>query len=978
MDFPIQISVTDLLYTMWVKNPPNKKFCFILGAGASKESGIPTGRDLAEKWYKETFRNIGIDDIQKWLIEIGCSDTTRLAEYYSQIYRKRFEKDELEAFETLQALMENKQPSYGYMVLAQILTRSVHNVVITTNFDSLAEDAMFLSTDRRPIVCGHESLASFIKPVMNRPLIVKVHRDLFLHPKSSVEQLSHLAPAFEWSLARLFQYYTPIVIGYAGNDGSLMGLLSKLPTLSKRIFWCARGDINEKTQQLLKDQNGYLINIDGFDSLMSQISVGFGLDKFNDNSVAIAERKLSAFKQQLNSSGLDSAKKSTIQKAFDDARNTRKPWYKYIRQADTARNINERLVVIEDGLKEFPDSAELHGSRAACLDSLNKNEEARAAYLNAIELNPKSSVIVFNYCNLLRKTRANDDEIERWYTKLIEVDPTMGEGLGGYAQYLEGKGEIDKAEIYYKKSVQHGGNAAWLYGAYGCYLRDRRNNYDLAERYFQQAILKDPTYPNVLYCYADLLYRFRQNYDEAEEYFKKALVAKPDYLKVLEDYAEFLSEVRGDHDQAEKLFKQAIGSNRVAASTLTSYATFLRTVRGDWDGAETFYRKALQVQPDDSFSCASYAVFISENRKNDRLARDYFEKAISMDTDNASVLLQYAKFVNSKLKDFRKAQEYYDRAFKIDGRNSKEMLNYGTLLYQVKEYEKAEQYFTKAFCVHPISSESFRIYAAFLKNHKLEYELANQYYHKAVIADPLDVISIEDYAIALIEQGRLHEAEIQIKFAIAMERPRPNSFCIYASILSGLGYEEQSVQNIRRALEIDSNHAVALENLGVHYFKANDLHTAKKYFERALDVNSQNASAMINYSILLELQGAQKAADEYVAKAYEIDPDNSRVLSSMGGMLMERRKDYVQARVFYRRAIERNPRNTEAYRNIARLELDSRNYQEALKYYQEAVKHNPNHNNLLREYGEFLIRWTDQTEKGRELISKANSTQHPA
>jgi NAD-dependent SIR2 family protein deacetylase len=35
------------------KNNPQEKFCFLLGAGASKTSGIPTGSELAWQWYQE-------------------------------------------------------------------------------------------------------------------------------------------------------------------------------------------------------------------------------------------------------------------------------------------------------------------------------------------------------------------------------------------------------------------------------------------------------------------------------------------------------------------------------------------------------------------------------------------------------------------------------------------------------------------------------------------------------------------------------------------------------------------------------------------------------------------------------------------------------------------------------------------------------------------------------------------------------------
>ena len=71
----------------------DRKFCFILGSGASVQSGIPTGGELATRWLKELQRrhdnNWEDQDIEQWAtadnLEIPDFDFNRVAEFYPKI-----------------------------------------------------------------------------------------------------------------------------------------------------------------------------------------------------------------------------------------------------------------------------------------------------------------------------------------------------------------------------------------------------------------------------------------------------------------------------------------------------------------------------------------------------------------------------------------------------------------------------------------------------------------------------------------------------------------------------------------------------------------------------------------------------------------------------------------------------------------------------------------------------------------------------
>jgi protein O-mannosyl-transferase len=137
-----------------------KRFCFILGAGASKTSGIKTGGELVTQWIKE-LKEIDEDALTKWMIEKGITEDD-YASHYSAIFDKRFELSKKDGFAFLEKIMEGVEPSCGYSVLAQILEKGKHNIVLTTNFDSLTEDALFIYTQKKPLVIGHSLLADYI------------------------------------------------------------------------------------------------------------------------------------------------------------------------------------------------------------------------------------------------------------------------------------------------------------------------------------------------------------------------------------------------------------------------------------------------------------------------------------------------------------------------------------------------------------------------------------------------------------------------------------------------------------------------------------------------------------------------------------------------------------------------------------------------------------------------------------------------
>jgi NAD-dependent SIR2 family protein deacetylase len=197
-------------------NRPEKPFCFVLGAGASRSSGLLTGGELAKDWIKEVWEENNIDNltfdawIKKQMPELQEFTIDRFGEKYSEIYELRFGEQPEDGIAFLEKIMEPIKPSYGYSVLAYLLSETPHKVVITTNFDNLVANALFLHSKTFPRIVGHDLLAEYVIPEVRRPLIAKIHGDLGFPTKSTPEEIACLSKQWTKALEGIFKRYTPI------------------------------------------------------------------------------------------------------------------------------------------------------------------------------------------------------------------------------------------------------------------------------------------------------------------------------------------------------------------------------------------------------------------------------------------------------------------------------------------------------------------------------------------------------------------------------------------------------------------------------------------------------------------------------------------------------------------------------------------------------------------------------------------------
>jgi len=554
------------------KRRKNKKYCFILGAGASKQSGIPTGAELVKDWMSELTELYDADELEQWKKNEKISDNN-LAENYSAIFDKRFALDKKEGYEFLETLMEGIDPSCGYSVLAQILASTNHNIVITTNFDSLTEDALFIYTRKKPLVIGHEALAHYIDLFLARPVVVKIHRDLYLSPKNTKEETNKLEKSFGDNLANIFKYYTPIVIGYGGNDGSLMGFLNSLTEIEGGIFWFYRetgSGLSNTIKDLIKKFNGCCVPISGFDELMMQIGNKLEYGRMDKQIKEIAEQRAKTYKEQVEKATEEESTDPVTKKAISDmVSRGEKDWWYYERKASAEKDIDKSEQLYLEAINKLPNSHELLGNYAVLLYNIKKDyDKAEEYYRKALEIRPDDANYLGNYAILLKEVKKDYEKAEEYYIKSLDIEPNNANNLGNYAILLkEVKKDYDKAEEYYIKSLDIEPNNTTNLGNYAIFLNNVKKDYDKAEEYYIKVLDIEPNELNINANYSKFLIETNE-IDKARKYIDKSFSISRDQYKEIDIelelwfycYAVFFKEYKDAPKKIEELLDEGIKS----------------------------------------------------------------------------------------------------------------------------------------------------------------------------------------------------------------------------------------------------------------------------------------------------------------------------------------------------------------------------------------------------------------------------------
>lgn len=274
---------------------------WLLGAGVSVSAGIPSAWDMIWQFKQTLFvaqrkaapqsvADLGSPAIRA-LLDSHVAGSEHLpppgsADEYAALFEETFPV-ERDRTTFIQGMIGGAKPSYGLLGLAALLKAGHAQIVWTTNFDHLVEDACartFGTTGALGVVAlDAPDLAVQLINAQKWPIAVKLHGDFRSRRlKNTADELRQQDAALRQQLVDACRRCGLVVAGYSGRDNSIMDTLEASLDYPNAfpggLFWLHRGDADplERVTRLLERAAAAgvecgLVRIESFDETMRDL-----------------------------------------------------------------------------------------------------------------------------------------------------------------------------------------------------------------------------------------------------------------------------------------------------------------------------------------------------------------------------------------------------------------------------------------------------------------------------------------------------------------------------------------------------------------------------------------------------------------------------------------------------------------------------------------------------------------------------------
>jgi tetratricopeptide (TPR) repeat protein len=381
-------------------------------------SGNGNRNDISKKNNKiEKISEVSDSEIESWAESYEEQNTDSENSYgfwFEEIHTTPGQRRQL-----IRQKVEDKEPTFGNIVLASLMANGNVPLTLTPNFDDLVYDALYRFLEEKPLVINHDAVAAEFSLTKERPMIIKLHGDyLFENLQNLDDETEKLQANMQRAFSLALNEYGLVVVGYGGNDKSIMDevLLDDIKVPEYGIYWCARdrSELSEKVNRLLEKENTYFVNINGSESFFTKLANRItgvsppGEEDLREN----AEKKIEAMKR-------------TIEQREQEAESQEEEEYMdTLQYKSKARELahkeewEELLEVSSELTSVAPDDPVGHFHQGFALQKLGKYEEAIDRYEIAVRYEPRDVVAYTNRsecCLIVSKYKSARDDAGKAY-----------------------------------------------------------------------------------------------------------------------------------------------------------------------------------------------------------------------------------------------------------------------------------------------------------------------------------------------------------------------------------------------------------------------------------------------------------------------------------------------------------------------------------------------------------------------------------
>ena len=248
-------------------------YAVLVGSGMSQSAGQPGAWEVLGKLITSyaaaqevDLESMGVSPFDWWHQNMGVPPG------YSNVL-EQLEPTRGGRQNRLATYFQHAVPSSAHQDLAGLCQSDKVQVVITTNFDRLIEQA--LSTlDVHFQVIHQDNVTGMMPLVRGLTTVFKVNGDyLSLGMKNTSLELTRYTRTLATRLREVMRDYGLIVVGWSGQwDPGLRELLQANPARNYPMYWVAhQGLVSDQAQQLIDNRGAHQIDSSGADAFFSQV-----------------------------------------------------------------------------------------------------------------------------------------------------------------------------------------------------------------------------------------------------------------------------------------------------------------------------------------------------------------------------------------------------------------------------------------------------------------------------------------------------------------------------------------------------------------------------------------------------------------------------------------------------------------------------------------------------------------------------------
>ena len=277
----------------------------------------------------------------------------------------------------------------------------------------------------------------------------------------------------------------------------------------------------------------------------------------------------------------------------------------------------------------------------------------------------------------------NLDEAERFYQKILEIEPAHLVANNNLAVILQFKDKLDEAEFLYQKIIETQPTHPDANHNLGA-LKVSQNKIADALPFFKIALESNSNIEQFYISYGSTLIR-EKKFKEAEAIYRKAIELEPKFFIIHFNLAVLLTKL-GKLKEAEILYRKAITLKPEFVEAYNGLGNIFYQ-SNKLEEAEASYKKVIELKSDHAEAHNSLAATLHKLIRP-KEAEESLKKTLIINPKHVNALNNLGSIVMER-GDYQNAIDCYQKALLVDPNSPVAHYNLGHIFYTEEKYKES-------------------------------------------------------------------------------------------------------------------------------------------------------------------------------------------------------------------------------------------------------------------------------------------------